>query len=221
MRKYACPSCGADIVLRSSLSVSGVCEYCQSLVVRTDADLELMGKVAGLPEDMSPFQLGTRGEFNGVAFSLIGRLRMGWSDGYWNEWFFVGEDGRKGWLAEAQGTFGISYELDEPLPPDTILVLNQMIKAKLDKVKDGSTVTFGGKLYRLTDRKAAVCLGCEGELPMLAVQGRKSTCLDFMGGTDEFASIDEHQHQFRLYLGRYVEWKELKISQGRSIEGWS
>jgi hypothetical protein len=222
MRKYACPSCGADIVMRSSVSVSAVCEYCQSLVVRTDAELELMGKVASLPEDMSPFQLGTQGTFGGVAFQLIGRLRMGWADGYWNEWFFAAEDGRKGWLAEAQGTFGVSYEVETPLHANTQRVLTQMLDAKFDpSVMDDRTVTLADKAFRMTDRKTAVCLGCEGELPLLATQGRQSVCLDFMGEPDEFASIDAHKNQHRLYVGRYVEWDDLKISYGREIEGWS
>lgn len=219
MAKYTCPSCGADIVIRSSLSVSAVCEYCQSLVVRHDLDLELIGKAAQLPDDLTPFQLGTEGVYDGVPFTLIGRMRLGWGDGFWNEWFFAGQDGRKGWLAEAQGTYALSYEVDEPLHPGTRKVITQAVTDA--PAPDGRFVTFQGHEFQLTDRKLTVCHGSEGELPLTAARGRKSVCLDFMGGPDAFASIDAFRDEYRLFMGRYVEWDDLKISRGREIEGWS
>src|SRR6185369_17098049 len=35
-----CPNCGAKITFRWSASVQTVCEYCKSILVRTDVDLE-------------------------------------------------------------------------------------------------------------------------------------------------------------------------------------
>jgi len=44
-----CPNCGANIVFRWSSSVQTVCEYCKSILVRTDVDLKKVGQVADLP----------------------------------------------------------------------------------------------------------------------------------------------------------------------------
>lgn len=224
MPNLACPSCGADVRFSSSLSVSAVCPYCSTLVVRTDVDVKDMGKVAALPADMSPLQIGTEAYDGDTPFTLIGRVRMAWTDGFWTEWFFAGADGRKGWLAEAQGTFAISYESEAPLHGSTrsALVRALDMRTKLSNADAGTrTLTFEGKPYALTDRKTAVCIGCEGELPVVAGPGRKSITLDFMGEPDEFVSVEASGETLRVFVGRYVEWNALRASHAREVEGWS
>ena len=49
---------------------------------------------ASLPFDVSPIQIGTMGTFEGVGFTVIGRVRWGWTDGSWNEWLLLFDDGR-------------------------------------------------------------------------------------------------------------------------------
>ena len=71
--------------------------------MRRDLNLETLGKMADLPEDLSILQIGARGKFEGISFAVIGRLRMSWQEGFWNEWCALFEDQRIGWLAEAQG----------------------------------------------------------------------------------------------------------------------
>ena len=73
------------------------------MVVPRGASAERLGEMAELPPDLSPLQLGTRGTWNGVAFELIGRLRVEWSGGSWTEWCALFADGRTGWIGEAQG----------------------------------------------------------------------------------------------------------------------
>ena len=64
----SCPNCGALIRFRWSASVQTVCEYCKSILVRTDLDLKKVGQVADLPPDSSPIQLGTEGSYNHKSF---------------------------------------------------------------------------------------------------------------------------------------------------------
>lgn len=226
MTTLACPSCGADVRFSSSLSISAVCPYCSTLVVRTDVDVKDMGKVAALPADMSPFQVGTEAYDGDTPFTLVGRVRLAWRDGFWTEWFFAAADGRKGWLAEAQGTFAISYESDAELHAGTRKTLQRLCDPRLKiGASNGQTLTFDGSPYVLTDRKEAVCVGCEGELPIVSPRGRKSLSFDFMGAPDEFASVDAGvgatDGQFRVFTGRYVEWEALRASGTREVEGWS
>ncbi len=40
-----CPACGAPVVFKTGSGVVVVCEYCNSVVARTDRALEDLGKV--------------------------------------------------------------------------------------------------------------------------------------------------------------------------------
>ena len=51
-----CPSCGAEVFFKSSVSVFAVCSHCQSMLVRHDMDLESLGSMAHVPDDVSPAQ---------------------------------------------------------------------------------------------------------------------------------------------------------------------
>lgn len=236
MKNYHCPSCGADLAFRSNLSVYAVCAYCRSMVVRHDVDVESIGTMAALPEDMSPLQIGTEGKYNGERFTLIGRVKMGWEDGAWNEWFFLGDDGRKGWLAEAQGSYAFSYETEESLHANTQKALDEHIaefkerslKASADAslrskgagIAPGSHLTLSKQKFQITDIKQTECLGSEGELPFSAPKGRKTVSVDLSGDGGEFASIEISTAQTRIYIGRYVEWDDMHCHNLRPLEGW-
>jgi len=45
-------------------------------------------------------QCGTRGQFNGQAFEILGRVRVRYDEGNWNEWFARFADGRWEWVAD-------------------------------------------------------------------------------------------------------------------------
>ena len=115
MLTLSCPACGAALPFKSRVSVFAVCSYCAATVVRHDLELETLGKMAALPPDTSPLQIGTAGQYDGKRFELVGRLKISWEDGTWNEWYALFDDGRDGWLAEAQGFLMMSFAA--PAPP--------------------------------------------------------------------------------------------------------
>jgi hypothetical protein len=210
MLKLACPACGAEIGFKSKITVFAVCSFCSSMVVRHDLDLESLGKMAELPADMSPFQIGTRGKFEGSAFELVGRLRILWENGAWNEWYAHFENGKEAWLAEAQGHYMMSFPHAntskvpplESLQPGMHLDLTESTRFHVDDIKD------------------ATCGGSEGELPMKSPKGRKNTSVDLSASDGRFACIDYSNDGIRLFLGRYVEFEELKLTGLREIDGW-
>ena len=51
-----------------------VCEYCKSILVRTDVDLQKVGQVADLPPEQLSHPDRYRGEYNHKAFTAIGRI---------------------------------------------------------------------------------------------------------------------------------------------------
>lgn len=209
MQDYACPSCGAAIHFQSSVSVSAVCPYCRSLVVRKDKDVEAIGTMAELPADISPFQIGTTGKWKTLGFTLVGRMKIGWEDGCWNEWFLFTDDGRKGWLAEAQGSLALSFEVEESEAPDSFPEL-------------GETVKLQKKPFTVTDIKQTECIGAEGELPLIAPKGRKARSVDLAGANGAFASMEySAPSPIRIYVGEYAEFDELHFTNLRELPGWS
>src|SRR5204863_9551247 len=81
-----CPNCGAPIKFLWSSAVQTTCEYCHSILVRTDVDLKKVGEVADLPVDASPIQIGTEGVYENKSFVVVGRIIYEYEQGNWNEW---------------------------------------------------------------------------------------------------------------------------------------
>src|SRR5215472_15686920 len=121
-----CPNCGAKIVFRWSSSVQTVCEYCKSILVRTDVDLKKVGQVADLPPDGSPIQLNTEGLYRGKSFVVVGRIVYEYDQGAWNEWHAMMNDGTSAWLSDAQQEYAVSFPSKGPhLPASTNIDVGQ------------------------------------------------------------------------------------------------
>ena len=106
----ACPACGAQVLFRTGSSVVVVCEFCNSVVARTDRGVEDVGKVADIVESGSPLEVGLRGVYLGVAFELTGRAQLQHAaGGFWDEWYAALADGRWSRLVEAQGHFHLIF----------------------------------------------------------------------------------------------------------------
>lgn len=210
MLKLSCPACGGEVIFRSKASVYVVCSFCKSTLVRQDMNLEAFGKMADLQDDMTPLQLLTSGSFEGKPFELVGRLRVRWEEGFWNEWYAIFSDGHEGWLAEAQGFYMVSFQapLPENLPP-------------VDGLKPGIVLALAnGEKYQVDDIKSAQCVGSEGELPLQVAAGRKSVSVDLSGPERCFASIEYAEAETRFFVGKYVEFDDLNFRHLREIDGW-
>lgn len=176
------------------------------MVVRHDVDLEALGKMAVLPPDRSPLQLGARGSFEGAGFELIGRLRLAWKDGRWNEWFLQFDDGRTGWLGEAQGRYMLSFAQ----PGAAVPVLGDLYPTR--------RLELAGQVYQVDDIKPVVCEGSEGELPFAAPTGRRTTSVDLSGAGGIFANLEYAPGGAILYLGRHLPFEDFRFSGLRELD---
>src|SRR6185295_6002019 len=89
-----CPACGAGIEFRKGSTIVVVCDYCRSVVARTDRELKDLGKVAELVETGSPLEIGIRGTYNGQGFELTGRAQFKHeAGGVWDEWYATFSNG--------------------------------------------------------------------------------------------------------------------------------
>lgn len=209
MLKLACPSCGAEVVFHSKASVFAVCSFCKSTLVRQDQNLESIGKMSELIDDLTPLQIGTTGTFDGRRFELIGRLKVGYEDGFWNEWYCLFDQDKEAWLAEAQGFYAVCFPVVLPSIPER---------------KDlyvGRTVTIPeiGEA-EIEDMRDVQCLLSEGELPMSAAQGRESFSVDLTAPGLRMATIEIANHRTRVYAGKYQDFDSFNFQNLRKIDGW-
>ncbi|MBS0657602.1 MAG: DUF4178 domain-containing protein [Verrucomicrobia bacterium] len=208
MRSYDCPNCGGTLKFESSISVSAVCPYCTSLILRKDLNLENLGKIAQMPPDLSPLQIGTTGNFRGRGFRLVGRLRWKYDGGSWTEWFAECNDGYA-WLAETQGFYTWSGESDiGPLPP-------------LDRLSAGQNPILAGRTWVVADIKTTECVAAEGELPERLPAGRSRLSADLMGPGGEFATLESTPNGTEFFEGFYARFEEFNFMNLRPVPGWT
>ena len=216
MLRVNCPNCGAEVGFRSAALPSRVCDYCQTILVRRGEGVEAVGKAAALPFDVSPVQRGMRGTFEGQGFEVIGRVRWGWTDGSWNEWLLLFDDGRHAWLGEAMGQYMLLRErsLSQVLAP-AIQAL-----AVGGEVPVGSEAEIDGEILTVSDAREATCIAAEGELPFTAPAGWTIFSVDLRSPSGRCASLQREEEGASFYDGRYVTLAELAPRGLRAIDGW-
>jgi hypothetical protein len=209
MLATTCPSCGAELHFRSSVTVCAVCASCGSMVVRSDITVEAIGAMASLPDDISPLRVGANLTVDNRRYTLLGRARMYWAGGAWTEWFM--DDGTApGWLIEAQGFFSVAFSL--PLPPGFATAPWPAL---------GAEIIVEGQTYRVTDLKQATCAGSEGELPFTARAGREVRYADLTSEVGGFAGLEEGDDGRRLYVGHHIHFDDVAFRDLRDVEGWT
>ncbi|HEX6182720.1 MAG TPA: DUF4178 domain-containing protein [Pyrinomonadaceae bacterium] len=205
----SCPACGAQVLFKTGSSVVVVCEFCHSVVARTDRGFEDLGKVADVTESGSPLEVGLRGVYLGVSFTLTGRAQLGHAlGGFWDEWYAAFEDGRWGWLAEAQGRFYLTFQIQVPspnaLPSFEQLQLGQpvwAIPAQTPPV--------------VAEKGTARMLAAAGEIPYLLTPGETYAYADLSGASGVFGTLDYGEQPPLVFVGREVSLEELGLAHAR------
>lgn len=206
----SCPNCGAPIAFQWSSAVQTVCPYCQSVVVRHDVNLEALGKVADLPEDASPIQVGTEGRVDDQAFMVTGRIVYEYEDGGWNEWHLAFANGSSGWLSDAQAEYAISRLYAGP----------PLKLPAADRIERGGRLTVSATPYMVTTITRARYKGVEGELPFEYFGKDTITFVDLRGTGGLFATLDYSEQPPLLYTGRFVGYDDLSLRNVRTFAGW-
>ncbi|MBM3754666.1 MAG: DUF4178 domain-containing protein [Acidobacteria bacterium] len=205
-----CPNCGAPIVFRWSSAIQTTCEYCKSILVRHDVNLEKVGVVADLPPDISPIQIGTEGVYNNSAFQVIGRIIYSHDVGAWNEWHLMFGNGASGWLSDAQAEYAISFlsQPESPLPPP-------------DQIYRGMEYKQQGVGLWVTTLTEANYEGVEGELPFQYWDKERCRFADLRSRDGRFGTIDYTENPPLLFLGEFVEFESLRLTYLKDFEGWT
>ncbi len=200
----SCPSCGAALSFRPGTMVA-VCSYCKALAARKDRHPELLGKVADLVDTGSPLGLGASGRYTGRAFTLAGRVQLKHPlGGVWDEWYLALDDGRWGWLAEAQGRFYLTFTQT----PHGVLPL-------ADSLQAGGLADLGPDgLWTVGEISEATFHSAEGEIPWGVEPGGTYRFADLSGKNGAFATLDFSEEPPLFFLGREIALADLGIQGG-------
>jgi hypothetical protein len=210
-----CPSCGAEIRFRWAGAVQTVCEHCSSIVVRRGVDLEAVGRVSEPPPVTSRIQIGTQGTYKTRRFTVVGRIAYAWESGAWSEWHLAFNDGRNGWLSDAQDEYAVSFAVGKtpPLPA-------------VDTLQPGEEVALGipGGVYTVGVITRARYAGVEGELPFEYWGKEQTPFVDLRSDKGRLATLDYSESPPLLFAGEFVELETLKLTHllepgVRRIEG--
>jgi len=188
-----------------------ICESCQSAVARSDVRVEDLGKVAPLCEIPSSLKLGMRVTINDRLWEVMGRTQyQHQAGGYWNEWYLVADDGRTGWLAEAQGrqyfTFPQRKTPNVTWPSFEKLQLNQRVQVSI-------TVSLV-----VAEIGSAKTISAEGELPQPIRPGAEHRYADLSGSHGRFGTLDYQHDEPRLFLGKLLTPQDLVIESSPDSE---
>ena len=225
MLQIRCPNCGAEISFRAGETVYAVCEYCSTGVVRNDVTVESIGKVAVLQDTWSPLQIGTEGDVAGGHFFIVGKVVFEYDAGNWSEWFLAFNDGRTGWMTEAQGHYAVSFESEKDA--------RTVEELGLEHLTLGKSLPIAGDNFSVSDIKEVNVIFAKGELPFKATPGRESTVIDFVAQhvsahrtkSDEnslvkFASCEFSEDGVSFFTGGYYNFESLSLTNLRVIDGW-
>lgn len=210
-----CPECGAPAPFRGT-AISLVCEYCNSTIVRTGVEVALVGKVSAILDTGSPILLDSRGSYDGVPFSVDGRLQVRYARGTWNEWFITFADGTVGWLSDAQGQYAIVRPKDERALAGGVPAFGELAP--------GMQLMIDGLPGVVVDARGASYQGAEGILPFEAQPGMTFYGADLRGFRGEFFTLDyghePESHLPKPYAGRAVRLQDIGLAPLRRFEGW-
>lgn len=193
-----CPSCGAPIEFAIGSSAVVICNYCHSVVARSDRGPELHGVVGALIDTGSRIRIGSAGSYRKQSFRITGRTQMRHqAGGVWDEWYAAFDDGRWGWLAEAQGRFYLTFRVASEAPAVEQLVLG------------GAIPWFDG--FVVAEIGNATIASAEGELPWVPEPNATYEYADLTGAERRFATIDYSEQPPAVFKGTEISAAELSL----------
>ena len=194
-RQFECPSCGAKLERNNPATKMIGCPYCGQASFVEAQRLEPHGAQNLLIDYGSALAIGNRMPIGGHDWSILGRVRLRYQDGFWDEWYLQNDEGQVVWLQEDDGSFTLFVpkgELPEPL--------------SLSSVPVGKSVQLPGlgEPIFITSKGTAHVENGEGELPFQVVPGDPA---DFVEGyrDGKVVSIEVLPRTSTVFIGQPVQ----------------
>lgn len=202
-----CPSCGAQIEADSRFAYMVVCESCDSSVVLDARAAHVAGKMSTLKPPSGVLYTGATGTLGEQEFRVLGRVRYGYGQGLWDEWFVSLEDGDCVWVSEDEDD--LTVETYVHLPGTSF---------GHDFLEPGDRIRLGQEGFTVTEKDVATCEGGEGQLPFMIVPGERVPFLD-LTGDDRFGTVEFEDDGVRVFVGKRISPERIELDRTRQEAG--
>ncbi len=197
-----CPSCRAPVDFKPGAGKVKVCEYCNTVVLKGQAKLESLGKVADLVDTQSPLKVGLSGNYSGAPFTVAGRVQKANATGTWDEWYLAFDDGRQGWLSESEGDWNLSFPVGAaPLP-------------KVEELKPLLSFQLRGTRFVVEEKAEATTTSAQGQLPEFNAQ---HVYVDATGPKGVFCTLDQAEGSAEAFVGHRVNLLALGFDRNELV----
>lgn len=138
-----CPVCSRTIAFQHSDINFAVCT-CGSAIQRSKDGSLVKSDLPVIKENDSIVQPGTTGTWNGLSFTVYGRMRCWMLESVFNYWTILFSDGQLGYLGEGYGIYAIYRKSD---------ITDLLTSFQMNNLKTGEKMEIGTKKYYLLERR--------------------------------------------------------------------
>lgn len=184
-RALNCPNCGSGFELKGGRKTkTATCSSCGSTLDVSKPPFAVLGQLdQSRHVPLGDIRLGQTATVDGIAYEVIGRIRLGEEGSFWDEWLCLGPRGKTVWLGEDAGRLSVQRVFTPEEAPD------------FDAITAGPMLNVDGTRYMVDERGGASVMHIEGELTWRAKLG------DAVGYVDALRGIER--------VG--IEWTEEEI----------
>jgi hypothetical protein len=195
--RLACPNCGGSIELRvPERSLCVTCSYCGS-ILDCEGPLALLAEQSEAPKGQADLELGSVGTFEGMPFTVTGRLRRRatFSGGFveWDEYLLHAREPGYRWLVCAQGHFSFVT----PLAPGAV------------REEAPRLASYRRQRFRLFDRGQAQVMGVWGEFYWKVTVGESVDTADYVA-PPAMLSRESSAEELHWSLGVYTPLDDVR-----------
>jgi hypothetical protein len=198
-----CPSCGATLRLQLHAAKMVVCHYCGQTSFLNAGRWQAQGEKTVLADYGSLLALGRTGKLKGKPFRVLGRVRMSYEGGFWDEWLLQLDNGTTGWLQEDEGDFVLFM----PSHQSGVLPTYPSLKV-------GKTYKVGEYIFFVMEKNQMKVLGSEGELPYQVLPGHAGAYVEGVSvGKGKPISLEYLGDEIALNLGTDIDIKQIELDK--------
>lgn len=203
VRKFECPSCGGSLERLSPASTSISCGYCGQTSFVGEESISSVGLKHLLIDYGSAFNVGQKIKLGKKEFTIVGRIRIGYDDLFWDEWYVINLDtAEEAWIQEDDGSF-VFFKKEKNI---------DLFENFIDNVRVGRDENFRGQYESIfvTSKNRATITGSEGELP---VHVKPQDIADFVEGLlkGKIISVEILPKESILFVGTPFTLDEVRF----------
>lgn len=201
-REFTCPSCGAPVKQKHPGSKTLICAHCGQTSHLNADTLKAAGEKHLLIDYGSVLTIGRTGKIGGREFLVLGKVRIDYEDGFWDEWYIQYLDnGNEGWIQEDDGSFTLFHETKE---------ISDSLSLEDITVGEWNDLCGNWEPVFITSKSKATVNGGEGELPFRIIPGEPA---DFVDGVwnGKVVSVELLPDEKVIFTGQLFSLEEMSL----------